>query len=511
MSLLKYQLYLNMDYQDEVLNDDREGEMIELYNESIYAGLILKKDYILLQRIGYGRNATVWLSYKISKKEFVAVKVQDHDVFQGGQKEIFILEKVRAYINKHQYTNTHCLKMLDNFTYQETVYTCEEAINAKYACSVFNLYAGNIYSILNRGKYKYGLPIPIVKRITKQLLTALIILHNELKIIHTDVKPDNILFVGLPEYQSKIIHSFINGDFQEKYDNLCKVFIGKKFDEELKVLALDAITSLDEDIKGLEDFMPEEDSDREDEYDVCENPDDDQEQLNEELIDTEVEKFNERDQSVDDIVEHLYRTEMHNLDEECKYCFNEVLNNRENSTDKRDIINDNYILNCEIVLGDYGNSYLFNRRTINEIQDRRYRAPEIVLDLDYGYSCDIWSVSCVVFELLTGFSLFEPDDHPLDRDIHHLYLMEKMLGPMPKAMKKKSKRSRFLFDPKRAYHIKNIETFSRVSIKERLIKQFLFSEQEASEISAFLLCGLVYNPKERITAKEMLNHSWLYN
>ena len=99
-------------------------------------------------------------------------------------------------------------------------------------------------------------------------------------------------------------------------------------------------------------------------------------------------------------------------------------------------------------MADFGNCKSIDHERF-DIQTRYYRAPEIVLDLTYGYSCDIWSLGCVIFELLTGFPLFEPNEEPLNKDIHHVYLFEKLLGPIPFTMKKKSKRSKFLFDKNR--------------------------------------------------------------
>ena len=42
-------------------------------------------------------------------------------------------------------------------------------------------------------KNNNGLPISLVKRISKQLLTGVQYLHEERKIIHTDLKPENIM------------------------------------------------------------------------------------------------------------------------------------------------------------------------------------------------------------------------------------------------------------------------------------------------------------------------------
>ena len=38
----------------------------------------------------------------------------------------------------------------------------------------------------------------------------------------------------------------------------------------------------------------------------------------------------------------------------------------------------------------------------------RYRCPEVILGAEYDTSADMWSLACIVFELLTGDLLFDP-------------------------------------------------------------------------------------------------------
>jgi serine/threonine protein kinase len=491
--------YSHISNTNNVLSDD---EII--VDEIIYSGLVLKREYVLLKKIGFGNNASVWMAYQISTKNFLAIKIQDYQCYHDGCREVVIIKKINSYRKKTN-RNTYCIEMLDYFVY-------EYSDNVKFVCSVYELYAGSINMVLFTGKYKYGLPIPTVKRITRQLLTALTVLHEELKIIHTDIKPENILFKGIPDYHAKIMEIFINSSFQQKCDKLLSQFSDNPqyIDEELEKLAFESvrdINSYQSVIIGDEEFIPDdEDFDEnniDEDDDICDNDDDSELSEDKSVI------FNERKQSVDDVIENLSYMKLHDLENEGNYDFESVLNNRPNTKDFKEVIKDEYIINCEIVLTDFGNSYFYEKRTWNEIQDRRYRAPEIILDLHYGYACDIWSVSCVVFELLTGFTLFEPDDFPLNRDIHHLFLMEKTLGPIPIHMKKSSNRSRFLFDKTRNYHINNVMPFDPSPLKERLVKQFLFNEKEADEIYDFLLCGLIYEPSERLTAREMLEHPWL--
>lgn len=501
----------NKDYSSDIDdNTDNTENTIPFEEEVIFPGLIIGKKYILLKKIGQGNNARVWMVYKIPNQTFMAMKIQDYQCYEDGCREVVIIKEINSYAKDHPDINTYCIKMHDYFIHTEDD-------DVKYVCTVYDLYAGSLQMILNRGKYKYGLPIPIVKNIIRQLLTALDVLHNKLQIIHTDVKPENILFKGISDFHANIIRLFDAKNFQKKYDELVKSYAKneKKFIEALEILAINSIKDIcqlnNEFVDGQEDSDNNEFSDsfiegEEDDYD--EDGDDDED------VDTfesssEEDKYNERKQSIDDLIQYLNYSEMHNLDIEGKYRFNDVLNNREKSTDKVEIISDEYIMNCETVLIDYGNSYFYKKRTKNEIQDRRYRAPEVILDLNYGYACDIWSVSCVTFELLTGYSLFEPENEPLHKDLQHLYLIEKMLGPIPVKMKKASKRRRFLFDKDRNYHIKNVEKFTPYPLKERLIEQFLFSEKDATQIAEFLLSGFVFEPSKRITAKDMLKHPWL--
>lgn len=507
------------------VSDESESDSDKKIEEEIYPGLVLKNEYLLLKKIGCGNNATVWITYRLTKKSFVAVKIQDFRCYNDGCREVTIIKKINDYYSEkaNQNRKTYCVKMLDFFVYASDN-------NTKYVCSIYELFAGSVQMLLNQGKYKYGLPIPVVKKIMKQLLSALVDLHNNLRIIHTDIKPENLLFRGIPEYQQIIMDTFIQTAFQQKYEKLLvqhkrnintnTIFSDDEntaFDSALACLATDSITELykisvinakdevfnpDED-ENSEDYMVEGDDDGDDGYDSNSNA------SNEEEEEDGYNVFNERNQSVDDVMESLDYTDIHDLEEEGAYDFIHVLNNRTDSSDKKTVIDDKYVFDCETALTDFGNSYFFEKRTKNEIQDRRYRSPEVVLDLNYGFAADIWSVACVAFELLTGFPLFEPEDEPLNRDIHHLFLMEKNLGPIPFRMKKMSKRNRFLFDKKRNYHIKNVAPFKQYNLQQRLVLQFSFTKNEAREIYDFLICGLEYDPTKRASAKELLQHKWL--
>lgn len=57
---------------------------------------------------------------------------------------------------------------------------------------VFEILGVNLLEIMKRYDYK-GIPMPLVRRIAKQILIGLDYLHRICKIIHTDLKPENVI------------------------------------------------------------------------------------------------------------------------------------------------------------------------------------------------------------------------------------------------------------------------------------------------------------------------------
>ena len=62
----------------------------------------------------------------------------------------------------------------------------------------------------------------------------------------------------------------------------------------------------------------------------------------------------------------------------------------------------------EVKIADLGNSCWISQHFTNDIQTRQYRSPEVILGQKYSTPADLWSLGCIVFELLTGDFLFDP-------------------------------------------------------------------------------------------------------
>jgi serine/threonine-protein kinase SRPK3 len=63
--------------------------------------------------------------------------------------------------------------------------------NGQHFVMVFEILGVNLLEIMKRYDSQ-GIPIPLVRRMAKQILIGLDFLHRKCKIIHTDLKPENV-------------------------------------------------------------------------------------------------------------------------------------------------------------------------------------------------------------------------------------------------------------------------------------------------------------------------------
>jgi serine/threonine protein kinase len=102
-----------------------------------------------------------------------------------------------------------------------------------------------------------------------------------------------------------------------------------------------------------------------------------------------------------------------------------------------------------IKVADLGNATPSSKHFTEDIQTRQYRAPEAILGRkDWDGRADIWSVACVVFELLTAEYLFDPQGQGqlFTKDDDHMAQIIELLGDFATEAKVSGKYSRELFD-----------------------------------------------------------------
>ena len=135
---------------------------------------------------------------------------------------------------------------------------------------------------------------------------------------------------------------------------------------------------------------------------------------------------------------------------------------------------------------DLGNACWTNKHFTEDIQTRQYRAPEVLVGAPYDTSADMWSVACIVFELLTGDLMFDPHaGKSWSREEDHLALMMELLGRFPKALLPRGKFSDEYFNKKG--ELKHIHQLNYWGLAGVLAEKYKFSEADAAEISDFLL------------------------
>jgi len=176
---------------------------------------VFQNDYLVLYKLGSGAFSTVWLSYKISKNEFYAIKIQNHDSYDEG-----VLEKNCLEITSS--LPTDCLiKLIESFELKQN--------GNIYLCMVLELAIDSAYYFLKSFRERNtGFPPNVMKKLHENVCEGLSYLHaNEL--LHTDIKPENILVCGKDKKIEILKDKLEKIKFKEAYDSQIELF-KKKFD-----------------------------------------------------------------------------------------------------------------------------------------------------------------------------------------------------------------------------------------------------------------------------------------
>ncbi|XP_039605222.1 mitogen-activated protein kinase 14B isoform X1 [Polypterus senegalus] len=159
----------------------------------------------------------------------------------------------------------------------------------------------------------------------------------------------------------------------------------------------------------------------------------------------------------------------------------------------RDLKPSNLAVNedCELKILDFGLARLTDEEMTGYVATRWYRAPEIMLNwMHYNMTVDIWSVGCIMAELLTGRTLFPGTDH-----INQLQQIMRLTGTPPASLI-----SRMPSHEARNY-INSLPTMK----KRNFADVFIGANPLAVDLLEKML---VLDTDKRITAAEALAHSY---
>lgn len=347
---------------------------------------------------------------------------------------------------------------IDNKYIAKTIDIFGEDDSSREVCFVTELLGICVLDLFNKFK-EDDPPLELVKKVTKDILYGLSELHDK-QIVHTDLKQENIMvdiftntIRDLKKYilslqLSQTLEEFINIELPEEYISFDKIK-RKKVKRKSKVKAY----------KKFKMYVYE-----------------------------KIVKFNNENKKNMEII-----------------TIDDVSDIDDDSFDFE--IDDKYDFNLKII--DFGNAEHLDNREQEEIQIRAYRPPENIINDYYDLKSDIWTLGCLIFEIITGDYLFDIDrcNKSIEIDRLHIHRMYEILGKMPREMAEMCDFSEDLFDNKgRVIKHKNCEY---TSISEILIQDYGFEVDSSKEIERFLKRLLEYNPKKRASAKELLSDPWL--
>ncbi|ETO36929.1 hypothetical protein RFI_00135 [Reticulomyxa filosa] len=166
---------------------------------------------------------------------------------EAAQDEIELLLDVRqAGGNNVQ----NVVQMLNSFAVKKSIFVF--FLNKKDMVFVFEVLGENLLEFIKWYNYR-GLPLAVVKKIAREVLQGLDFLHRQCDIIHTDLKPENVLFTRIDpicrnDLEKSKIYAFRN-QFQRQLNRLEK----ELSDASMKGTNIRQIESIQQKIKEWKD------------------------------------------------------------------------------------------------------------------------------------------------------------------------------------------------------------------------------------------------------------------
>ncbi|RDA90307.1 hypothetical protein CP533_0400 [Ophiocordyceps camponoti-saundersi (nom. inval.)] len=439
--------------------------------------------YTVVRKLGWGHFSTVWLSRDNSNSKHVALKVVRSAAHytETAIDEIKLLSKIVQAKPDHP-GRKHVVSLLDSFDHKGP--------NGTHVCMVFEVLGENLLGLIKRWNHR-GIPMPLVKQITKQVLLGLDYLHRECGIIHTDLKPENVLIeIGDVE---QIVKKVVKNDAGEKENNRNgrrrrrTLITGSQplpspLNSTFNQSNLFPSPGSQPNLAGVLGEARARAASASSKESSLKSPDESQKQ---------------REKSADVLSREVSGI---SLD---KSSSSSVL-----TGEKRKAEDSHAFDIISVKIADLGNACWVNHHFTNDIQTRQYRSPEVILGSKWGASTDVWSMAAMVFELITGDYLFDPQSGTkYGKDDDHIAQIIELLGPFPRSLCLSGKWSQEIFN--RKGELRNIHRLRHWALPDVLREKYHFKEEEAKRISNFLVPMLELVPEKRANAGGMAGHGWL--
>ncbi|RKP00930.1 hypothetical protein CXG81DRAFT_3311, partial [Caulochytrium protostelioides] len=431
--------------------------------------------YVVLRKLGWGHFSTVWLALDRHLGDRpVALKIvkSSKHYTESALDEIELLQRVVDANPNSPYRAT-VVSLLSTFSHTGP--------NGTHVCMSFEILGPNLLTLIRH--HHRGIPVDIVKRIVKQILGALAYLHEECGIIHTDLKPENVLICAGHHLESvgRALRQVGGPRARRRRSGrhaACR---------RCRAAARHVQSLLDREL-GLPASLDLFDPFHRFRFSRARPP---RPGAAARLVAEGVAV------AADDDVLHAAPAAA----TASSVATSPARRHRRKPKPEPPA-------RINVKLADLGNACWINQHFTSDIQTRQYRSPEAILGAYYNQKVDIWSLACMAFELLTGEYLFDPQPGAAyDKNDDHVAQIIELLGVFPDYIMWSGKYSDDIFT--RRGNLKRIHTLRFWKLEDILRQKYDFSRQAAAEVADFLLPMLALDPKERASAREMLSHPWL--
>ncbi|XP_073324712.1 SRSF protein kinase 3-like [Pagrus major] len=508
-------------------------------------GEIFVDHYQVVKKLGWGHFSTVWLCWDMERRRFVALKVvKSAQTFtETALDEIKLLKCVRDSDPKDP-QRERIVNLIDDFRIT--------GVNGEHVCMVLEVLGHQLLRWIIKSNYT-GLPLSCVKSILQQVLQGLDYLHTKCKIIHTDIKPENILLRVDEVYIQKlaantklwqlpvspaVTSSSVNRPSREKQSlssllgKLTGVFhtLGE-WSSKVSKSPIKRLTRRDKSRRGQESAS---DCHQKDKLSVSLSditaPSGARSStcrskltgpkltlrrhtlLFEDRLDSAPRSHRDATCSWTDLhtdapVSGSRSVLLHQTGDK-ELSLPSPSSPPGDSDVLLDLLKPQNADKIVIKIADLGNACWVHKHFTEDIQTCQYRSVEVLIGADYGTPADIWSTACMAFELATGDYLFDPQSGAtFSREEDHIAHIIELLGQLPSQFALSGRNSKRYFN--RKGQLRHISKLKPWSLFEILLDKYEWPREEAAQFSSFLLTMLELQPEKRATAAQCLKHPWI--
>ncbi|CAE6428952.1 unnamed protein product [Rhizoctonia solani] len=496
--------------------------------------------YRVARKLGWGHFSTVWLAHDAQSDSHVALKfVKSAPRYsQTATDEVALLQHIIDSRDEAHPGRDRLVTFLDSFTHTNPRTT------QVHHCIAFEPLGMNLLQLLQQPEYKHrGVPVSYVKQITRQVLHGLDYLHRVCELIHTDLKPENILLRIAPDHIENHIRAELASSppamersvpIPAPSRNHANSYYSHRR-QNVYIVGSQPLSSPSPSWSGSANSKSS--------LSVCHAQ---FEQLalrmSKLVVDEEERQTSANSSCAASAIFSLTSTSAAGSGwtseaeaDDCPPAPVIVEQPGEDSDTPRISILDGPSMltktapvpistkpetkrvatedQVSIKIADLGNAARIGRHVTDDIQTRQYRSPEVILRKRWGPAVDIFSLGCVVFELLTGDFLFEPKARePLwSRDDDHICQMHEALGPFTHAAAFGGQHSRATFRSDCTLRNVPARKINVWPLKSVLRDKYEMGKDRAAELDEFLRPLLALDPAERATALEAGEHPWLWS